>query len=104
LGVLNEKRCKEVPCPRLDIFDENKNIKNIPTLKNLALKEVLIHPEILTSDIKNLPIGSNLDPPVNYRNNSPRGGKKYIKKSRKSRKIRKSKKIRKSRKSRKSKY
>jgi hypothetical protein len=115
---------REVPCPPSNVLDEYTNNKKIPTLENLALKEVLNN--ISTSEIKNLPIGNNInintdtDNPyaseplidsVEWQKNRVRpplpGGKKYIKKSRKIRKIRKirkSKKIRKSRKSRKSKY
>jgi len=110
---------REVPCPRSNVLDKNTNNKKIPTLENLALKEVLNN--ISTSEIKNLPTGNNInkntDNPyasepligsVEWQKNRVRpGGKKYIKKSRKIRKIRKirkSKKIRKSRKSRKSKY
>jgi hypothetical protein len=133
---------REVPCLSLSLLDGNTNIKKIPSLKNLALNEILNNPDTLTSHLKYLPTGNNLDPDVDYSENSgneplfgseewrlhlrrngsngsyiqpskpqpqrslepPKGGKKYIKKSRKSRKIRKSKKIRKSRKSRKSKY
>lgn len=100
------------------MLNENTNHKKIPTLENLALKKVLN--KISTSEIKNLPIGNNIntntytDNPYasepligsveRLKNRVRPGGKKYIKKSRKIRKIRKSKKIRKSRKSRKSKY
>ena len=124
---------REVPCPRSNVLDKNTNNKKIPTLQNLALREVLN--KISTSEIKNLPIGNNINTNTNTDNpyasepligsvewqknrvrhplpgqRPPSGGKKYIKKSRKIRKtrkirkIRKSKKIRKSIKSRKSKY
>jgi len=112
---------REVPCPPSNVLDEYTNNKKIPTLENLTLKEVLNN--ISTSEIKNLPIGNNInintdtdnpyasEPLIGsvewQKNRVPQGGKKYIKKSRKIRKIRKirkSKKIRKSRKSRKSKY
>jgi hypothetical protein len=93
---------REVPCPRSNVLDENTNNKKIPTLQNLALKEVLNN--ISTSEIINVPIGNNInintDHPlasepligsVEWQKNrvrdpipeqrTPSGGKKYIKKS-----------------------